>query len=169
MKTDNFATQMRRNSQSFVQLLAGISEEQAKWKLDEQSWSLLEVINHLYDTEREDFRVRVDYILHKPNENPPQIDEQAWVTERAYNSRDLQQSLDNFLQEREQSLHWIASLDNPAWDNVYAAEWGSIRAGDIFAAWLAHDFLHMRQIAELQYLWIQEQAKPYDVAYAGEF
>ena len=34
-------------------LIAGLAPEQARWKPDPASWSAVEVINHLYDEERE--------------------------------------------------------------------------------------------------------------------
>jgi hypothetical protein len=44
-----------------------------------------------------------------------------------------------------------------------------MRAGDMFAAWTAHDQLHMRQFVELHRAWLVEQARPYNVGYAGEW
>ncbi len=46
---------------------------------------------------------------------------------------------------------------------------GDIRAGDFLAAWLAHDYLNIRQINELRFAWNVEQSKPFDVAYAGDW
>lgn len=49
------------------------------------------------------------------------------------------------------------------------APWGSIRAGDIFAGWLVHDFLHMRQMLELHWAHFNQQRVPYATAYGGEW
>jgi len=44
------------NSTEMIRTLsAGIDESEARIKPDEKSWSMLEVICHLYDEEREDF------------------------------------------------------------------------------------------------------------------
>ena len=43
-------------------VLAGVDAEQARWKPDADSWSILEVVCHLVDEEREDFRTRLDHI-----------------------------------------------------------------------------------------------------------
>jgi hypothetical protein len=169
MEIDHFAAQMATNAETIRQLTVGVSDAQARWKPDADTWSLLEVINHLDDEERADFRVRLDHILHKPGVNPPAIDPQGWVTERAYNDRQLGPSLDNFLQAREDSLTWLRSLDTPDWDATYTAAWGEIRAGDMFAAWVAHDLLHMRQLVELHYAWTVRQVQPYSVQYAGDW
>ncbi|MCB0058173.1 MAG: DinB family protein, partial [Caldilineaceae bacterium] len=62
---------MQRNAQRIAALVAGVPDEQARWKPDAESWSILEVVNHLLDEEREDFRVRIDYTLHRPGEKWP--------------------------------------------------------------------------------------------------
>jgi hypothetical protein len=51
----------------------------------------------------------------------------------------------------------------------YRAPSGSIRAGDLLAAWVAHDVLHMRQLAELKYAFMAQAMEPYTVKYAGEW
>jgi hypothetical protein len=169
MDTDRFIAQMADDAQRVRGLVEGISAEQACWRPDPDSWSILEVVNHLLDEEREDFRVMLDLALHRPNEPRPRIDPEAWVTERAYNERGLGESLQGFLAAREESLAWLRGLSSPDWEAVYQAPWGPIRAGDVFAAWVAHDLLHMRQLVELHWAYTTRQMQPYRVAYAGEW
>jgi len=164
-----FIYHMRYHAQAIRELTQGISEDQGRWKPDTDSWSILEVINHLYDEEREDFRVRLDYILNHPDKPFPPIDPQGWVTERTYNKRSLPQSTNNFIQERQKSLDWLNSLDKPDWNTTYTSQFGEIRAGDMFAAWVAHDLLHLRQIIELHYNYTYHITKPYSTGYAGDF
>ena len=42
-----FINQMAKQAGTIHSLTLGISEEQAHWKPDSKSWSILEVINHL--------------------------------------------------------------------------------------------------------------------------
>jgi hypothetical protein len=58
-------------------LLSGISQEEAQIKSNADTWSILEVVCHLYDEEREDFREHLDFILHRQNEEYHVIDPQA--------------------------------------------------------------------------------------------
>lgn len=157
------------NGERIQGLVTGLTQEQARWKPDAGSWSILEVINHLYDEEREDFRVRLDIILHRPGEAWPPIDPEGWVTSRHYNQRDLDLSLANFLQERQASMDWLARLQQPDWDATVEAFFGSIRAGDMMAAWLTHDHLHMRQLVELHRGWALRLARGYQADYAGDW
>lgn len=167
MNFENLIQQMRRNAECIRLLVEGISGEQARWKPDAESWSILEVVNHLYDEERADFRIRLDIILHRPEESWPPIDPQGWVSERQYNARELAASLHHFLQERETSLVWLERLSSPNWEAAYQAPFGTIRAGDMFAAWVTHDHLHMRQLVELHRAYTEQLAAPYQLGYAG--
>jgi hypothetical protein len=160
---------LAQNAQSIRSLATGITGEQARWKPAPQAWSILEVVNHLYDEEQFDFRVRLDHILHMPDQEAPPIDPQGWVTSRRYNERGLEESLNNFLAERAKSLNWLRSLGEPNLDASIAMPWGSITAGDMFAAWVAHDLLHLRQLVELHYAWTQKSLAPYSLRYAGEW
>jgi hypothetical protein len=159
--------QLKNQAEIIRSLMQGFTDEQVRWKPDAKSWSLLEVINHLGDEEREDFRDHVDCLLHDKPWNL--IDPQGWVAARGYNQRDPAQSLADFLHERQQSLAWLAGLDAPDWDRSRQAPWGVIHAGDVLASWVAHDLLHIRQLLELRWALHREAAKPYDVQYAGEW
>jgi hypothetical protein len=169
MDLDRFIAQMADDAQRVGALVKGVSDEQARWKPDLDSWSILEVVNHLLDEEREDFRVLLDLALHRPDEPRPRIAPEAWVTERGYNERDLEESLQGFLAAREESLAWLRGLSSPDWEAVYKAPWVPIRAGDVFAAWVAHDLLHIRQLVELHWAYTTRQLQPYRVEYAGQW
>jgi len=55
--------QLGENAGRIAALVRGVTPENVRWKPDPASWSILEVINHLWDEEREDFRVRLGIIL----------------------------------------------------------------------------------------------------------
>jgi hypothetical protein len=148
-------------------LIRDVADEQARWKPTPDDWSILEVANHLYDEEREDFRARLDLTLHHPGRPLPPIDPQGWVTARDYNGRDLAESLARFLDERQRSVAWLRSLADPDWSRLAANQQWPLRAGDLLAAWVAHDLLHLRQLVELHYRWIARETTPYQVDYAG--
>ena len=162
--------QMEHHAEAIRALATGISGEQACWKPDPDSWSILEVINHLYDEERQDFRIRLDILLRDSHEEWPAIDPQGWVTEREYNRRDLADSLGKFLSEREQSLAWLRGLASPDWSAARPVPRGGLyTVGDMFAAWVAHDVLHLRQLVELDYAYLVRAAEPHGVGYAGDW
>lgn len=167
MYHNQLINRLKQNATAIKSLTSGISDHQARWKPDPESWSLLEVIHHLYDEEMYDFRVRLKIILDQSGETWPPIDPPGWVTERAYNDQELAAILAGFIKEREHSLQWLTSLESPDWDAVYQAPWGPITAGDMFASWTAHDLLHMRQLVELHWAYNNLLVNPYQVEYAG--
>ncbi len=169
MERDRLVLQMLEDGERVRALLHGVSDQQARWKPDPDSWSMLEVVNHLLDEERHDFRVRLDYTLHRPGEAWPPIDPGGWVTERQYNQQDPEASVAQFLSERQASITWLRELSAPDWEATYEAPWGSIRAGDLLASWVAHDLLHMRQLVELHWAYTVAGVAPYRPNYAGEW
>ena len=64
MDFEKLVEQMALNAGRIGALVEGVSEEQARWKPAPEVWSILEVMHHLWDEEREDFRVRLNLILH---------------------------------------------------------------------------------------------------------
>lgn len=161
--------QLDKNAERVRALVEGVEESQARWKPDEASWSILETVTHLYDEEREDFRVRFDLLLHRPEADWPPIDPQGWVVSRRYNERSLGASLEGYLTERDASLVWLRSLDAPDLERAKQAPWGIMTAGDMLAAWVAHDVLHLRQLVELLYAYQSEGVRPYSNRYAGDW
>jgi len=167
MDKSTASAQLKAQGQAILELVDGLSLEQARWKPDEQSWSALEVMNHLVDEEILDFRRHLDHLLYTPLDDWPEIDPQGWVTAKRYNERQLDATLATFAAEREASLKWLISLQNPNWDSAAPMPWGSLSAGDMLASWLAHDLLHLRQLIELRYALTEQSSAPYDIEYAG--
>ena len=167
MNLDYFTAQMVGNAESIRTLVQGVSDEQARWKPSPDSWSILEVVNHLYDEEREDFRVRLDYILHRPGQPWSSIDPEGWVTERQYNQREVEESMNSFLDARRESLDWLRGLESPNWEAAYDASFGKVTGGDMFASWVAHDLLHMRQLVGLHWSYTVTLLGEHKVDYAG--
>jgi hypothetical protein len=167
MDLDYVIDRMTANAGIIESMVKGINADQAGWKPTPAKWSILEVVNHLYDEEREDFRQRLELILTDPALDWPPIAPQEWVATRAYSERELDQSLNNFLSERQKSLEWLRSLSSPELESRHERETGSLSAGDLLASWLAHDFLHIRQLTRLHWQYLTANAHPFQTAYAG--
>lgn len=156
------------NAEAVAALVRSASDTQARWKPSPEAWSILEVTGHLYDEEREDFRQRVDYLLHRPEAEWPPIDPQGWVTARGYNQRAPRAALEAFIEERQRSLQWLKSLEDANWASAKNHPAGfPVTAGDMLAAWVAHDHLHLRQLNELHWQYLTTQAAAFALEYAG--
>lgn len=150
-------------------LLAGVNQEDAQFKPSRSSWSILEVCCHLYDEELEDFREHLDFILHHQHKLWHPIATLAWVKLRKYNEQDFKTMKGKFFRERKKSLNWLRGLEKADWNIKYKTKWRTMRAGDMFASWVAHDNLHIRQLTELRRARIQRIAKPFHIQYAGDW
>ena len=156
------------NRDVFKHLFHDISDEQARWKPGKGRWSMLEVINHLYDEEREDFRKRLGLVLDRPDAPWPPIDPERWVVERSHNEKNPTKSLDNFINERERSLAWLNGLESPHWQAAHKhPKMGRMSAELILANWLAHDLFHIRQANDLHFAWLKKVVAPVPLDYSG--
>ena len=159
-----------QNSTDIIRaLLASVAQDEAQIKPSAGSWSILEVVCHLYDEEREDFREHLDFILYRQNEEWHRIDSDSWVAERRYNDQNFADMQEKFFIEREKSFAWLKELPNPDWEKTYTTEYRTISAREMFACWVAHDNLHIRQLVELRRIRLENITKPYNLEYAGDW
>ena len=170
MNIEPFLYQMERNGLAITWMVRDMPDEQARWRPDSNSWSILEVMYHLIDEEREDFRQRLNYLLNMPGEPFPPIDPNNWPTERQYNERDLMTAIKTFINERARSIDWLRKLQSPNWENSTDDPiLGTLTAADMFAAWVHHDHLHIRQLNEILRAWAAKELDGQQFDYAGKW
>jgi hypothetical protein len=167
IKIEEIIRQMAANAEAIRSLVQTISNEQTLWKPNPETWSMKEVMEHVYNEERGDFRARLKEMFNEP---PLALGEMQDGWQPVEN---FHRALESFLVEREASLAWLTALESPNWDTTIMVSFGPagdelvLSAGDVLTSWVAHDFLHLRQMNELQYAWNEKQASPYSVQYAG--
>lgn len=170
MNYNHIIEKLEANASTFKGLLQNISADQAYWKPSLEKWSLLEIVNHLYDEEREDFRRRIANLLEDPQKEWVPIAPADWVTEREYSKREMKTSLNNFLDERKKSIEWLKSLTSPNWKTVHThPKLGEMSAEKLLANWLAHDYLHIRQITFMHWGYLSHIAPSLNLDYAGNW
>lgn len=159
---------LARSGAAIASFYQGLDPELARWKPAPDRWSLQEILGHLVDEETGDFAKRLRLTIEKPKADWPPIDPDGWVVERRHNEKDLGELLTAFLGGREASLAWLRGLDVSSMESMHThAKFGSMRAGDLFAAWCAHDLLHLAQIARTRLKGVKAGAVPYTTAYAA--
>ena len=168
MNHQQIIEQLRINAYMFAHLFRNLTEEQARWKPSAERWSLLEVIMHLCDEEKEDFRKRIALVLEDPESQWPAIDPEGWVTERRYNEQDPDKSMGIFFAERQRSLDWLQGLDAPDWQATHHhPKMGPMSAELLLANWQAHDLFHIRQATDLHFAYLTRQVSPISLSYSG--
>ncbi len=159
---------MSGNAEAIRALAQTISEEQAHWKPNPDSWCLKEVMGHVYNEERIDFRQHLKEMLNDPPKRWGELHHEEWI-----NVKNYRQALEGFIIEREASIAWLKTLESPNWDIKTQTSFGpdhvmiTLSAGDVLLSWVEHDILHLRQMVELLHGWNVKQAAPYSVNYAG--
>jgi len=169
MKFNSYYRELQDSTGMIRALLKGVAPQEARIKPSSDSWSILEVVCHLYDEEREDFREHLDFILHRRKKRWHVIDTEGWVTRRKYNDQNFAEVRKKFFDERKKSLAWLKGLQNPDWEKTYRTYYRTISAGEMFACWVAHDNLHIRQLVALRRMRLENITKPYDLEYAGDW
>ncbi|MGA0420583.1 MAG: DinB family protein [Phycisphaerales bacterium] len=148
-----------------------LSPEEARWRPSEDDWSIVEILGHLLDEERSDFRDRLERLLRDPAEPWPPIDPVAAAAARNDRDRDLHEILAAFDKARSESVAWLCQrlAETPAMDWAVAKTHpkGDLSAGDLLASWAAHDLLHLRQIAKRLHGMLDTLGDPFTVGYAG--
>jgi hypothetical protein len=170
MKFTEIYQELVNSTEVIRTVTANVSQEEAQSKPTPETWSMLEVVCHLYDEEREDFRDHLDFALHRQEREAwKAIDPQGWAVTRKYNERNFAEMQMKFLEEREKSLDWLIDLSRADWDITCATPFGTISAGDLLVSWAAHDNLHIRQLIELKRFQIEQASHPYSPHYAGDW
>ena len=163
----NFIKEQLKNNKTVFKGIISESNEMLLWKQNPEKWCLLEIVCHLYDEEIRDFRFRTQWCLEHPNQIPPTIDPVGWVTKHDYINQDYPTMLNKFLAERELSIIWLNSLKNVNWNSSFEhPKLGNLSAKHFLTNWLAHDYLHIKQILNLKYDYLKHKTGE-NLDYAG--
>lgn len=159
--------QLQVNVLIFENLLKPSSSIAYLYKPAPDKWCMLEIAGHLLDEERDDFRARLSHILNQVKEPMPFIDPPAWVTEHQYLDQVYETQVNRFLEERTKSINWLQTQIQSDWGLVYLhPKLGLMSAGMLLSNWLAHDYLHIRQILQVKHAWLQQYSGE-SLDYAG--
>ena len=169
MNSEYIIGELDANKSLFFELFQNLDGEIIEWKRAKNNWNLLEILCHLCDEEIEDFRARLVSTLENPKKEFDPIDPVGWVTLRNYSEQDIKVKIKQFIDERNKSLDYLRQLDQPKWDNFYEhPKFGNMTAKMFFTNWLAHDYLHLRQIIKIKFDYLSEICDE-KLNYAGEW
>ena len=135
--------------------LAGdLDAESARVRPAPDEWAPVEILCHLRDEETEDFGARLRAVVAGETSFAP-INPASWVEARRYREEDARAILDVVRARRRASLAYLETID-PA--RLRAAvplgRIGPLSGLDLLVAWVAHDRLHLAQLAAtLARLW----------------
>jgi len=148
-------------------LVEAVDDATLRARESEGRWSPLEILAHLLDEEREDFRPRAKAAA-AGKRIETAIDPVGWVTQRAYNTKNPGQVCRDWAAERETSCAWLRQLDLDVLEAaIEHPQLGRMRCGDFITAWRMHDLLHLRQLATALSVLTARQLPGWRLDYAG--
>ncbi len=169
MKIDRLITRLDVFPAALHAVVAGVNADEARWRPDGGRWSITEIIGHLVDEEELDFPVRIRLTLTDPVAPWPPIDPERTVEARNHRESELSTLLATFAAARKDQMSWLCGQRDANWSAAHQhPKLGVLRAGDLLAAWVAHDQLHLRQIAKRIVELTERDAPGFSAGYAGE-
>jgi DinB family protein len=128
-------------------LMAGIDEEDARWKPAPDRFSIAEVLAHLSQSEG-DYRLRLDRFM---KEDRPELEpDDAQMHLDLYRNADPEHEFDHFEEQREDNVDYLRDLPVEAGERkAIHKSAGEITLNQMLHEWVLHDLGHIRQVAEL--------------------
>lgn len=129
-------------------LMAGLSDEDARWKPAPDRFSVAEVLAHLSHSEGHCYRMRLDRFM---SESLPEFEpDDAQMYLDLYRDVDPEDAFDHFEEQRESNIAYLRDLPSAAGQRkALHREYGKITLSEMLHEWALHDLGHVRQIAEL--------------------
>ena len=128
-------------------LMSGLTAGRWRARPASGEWAPVEIVCHLRDEEAEDFGARVRVVL-EGGSRFASIDPEGWARDRRYLEADPAEALTAFRAHRAASLAVLAGASPERLTAAGESPSGLRLTGlDVLAAWVAHDGLHLRQLA----------------------
>jgi hypothetical protein len=117
-------------------------------------WGPVEILCHLRDEETEDFGARLRAVVNGEARFAP-IDPVSWVEARRYRDADTREVLEALRIRRRTSIQYLEGIDATRLAaTIPLGNQGPLSGLDLVVAWVAHDRLHLAQLAgTLARLW----------------
>jgi hypothetical protein len=145
----NLLDALRASPIVFMQLLYGVTQEQARVSRGADQWSIVQIICHLRDNEQ----TRLERIRLMRTQDNPSIaayDQEKLAKERNYAAEDLGPAFAAFQRNRYDVIAEFESLSPAEWErNGQHEEQGVITIADQLVRDVTHDAIHAAQIAKL--------------------
>ncbi len=152
---------------AMLALFQGADLELMRSREAEGKWSPLEILAHLRDEEIIDFRERAKRAL-EGRDFELNVDPERWVTEKRYNAMDPGAVYLDWSAERADSCRWLATLNVADLEKgVTHPKFGTMRCGDLVAAWRVHDLLHLHQFSRAMSVLTARRLDGWMCEYAG--
>jgi FMN phosphatase YigB (HAD superfamily) len=109
-------------------------------------WSMIELICHLRDTEREVHHLQIKTLLEESKPFVPRPDAAVWAKQRKYLNEDGQKALGEFTSARKETLEILRHLSDESWSRpARHAIFGPTNFLEVVGFMGDHDKMHIQQ------------------------
>lgn len=130
--------------------VAGLDEAALRTPEAPGKWSVVEVVQHLADTEIV-YGYRMRMIVANPGCEVVGYDQDAWARELGYRDADLGAALEQLRAMRAANLRWLRTLDDEKLDRAgMHSERGAESVRRVVRLVAAHDLVHRAQIERIK-------------------
>jgi FMN phosphatase YigB (HAD superfamily) len=124
-----------------------LSEKDWKERPIHGEWSILEIVSHLQDVEKEIFLPRFQRMIDETNPFLEGVDSDLWTSERKYNETRSPGELTEFFHARKSLVDFLSSLHLIDWQRkANHSIFGSTTLQEMASFIASHDQDHIRQI-----------------------
>lgn len=128
-------------------LLSGVQDKTLDTKVDEDRFTIREVVCHLSDWD-EIILMRVRRMVTENNPTLEDIDEGQVALDRNYADQDIDAKLASFRMNREDLIISLSGMTPDDWDRTAIKEpIGQITVQQLISTYVAHDLYHLEQIS----------------------
>ena len=103
--------QLKNQKDEVLQLIGGLSDEEALYRYEKGKWSVKEVLGHITDTERI-FCYRALAFARGENTSLPGFDQDAYVDAAGFDSQPLQHLVEQYGATRDATILLFSGLDD---------------------------------------------------------
>ena len=144
---------LRSTEMLLFAVLADLDREALTKRPAPNEWSVVEVLCHLRDLEREVFPVRTELIRRNDSSLIQGFDQNAWALERDYAGDDPRRAADEFTLCRRKNLLMIEQIrDDELEKKARHSEFGELTLRALLADWAGSDLVHTAQLQRIR-LW----------------
>jgi len=109
---------LKETPKRLKEALKGVPKKLAAWTPAPGKWSILEIVCHLRDMEREAYLERYRRILAEDNPSLPDVDGDLYALEKDYRSQKLTAALREWLALRRETLKLLSGVKSAQWQRV---------------------------------------------------
>ncbi len=130
-------------------LSRGLDQKTLEFKKSGNEWSIIQIICHFRDVDREVNLPRLKRVLSENDPFIPAESTDSWALDRNYESQNCFEAINDFLECRIEIINILAGLSQDQWSlSARHAIFGRTTLIDLFKFVITHDITHIRQILE---------------------